>query len=49
LLRAALEIFSGKLIGLAGLPDSKEAREQLLKMHMKEILKANAQACITEF
>lgn len=26
-LRAALDIFNGKMVGLAGLPDQKEARE----------------------
>ena len=48
-LRAALEIFSGKIIGLAGLPDQKEKRELLLREHMKQILISNITACIREF
>lgn len=48
-LRAALEIFNGKMIGLAGLPDQKEAREMELKEKMKDLLRENIDACIAEF
>lgn len=48
-LRAALEIFSGKIIGLAGLPDQKEKREQLLRQHMKDLLRNNMANCIRDF
>ena len=48
-MRAALEIFNGKMIGLAGLPDQKEAREMELKEKMKDLLRENIDACIAEF
>jgi predicted HicB family RNase H-like nuclease len=48
-LRAALEIFSGQIIGLAGLPDQKEKREQLLRQHMKDLLRNNMANCIRDF
>lgn len=48
-LRAALDIYSGKMIGLAGLPDSKEKREQLMRDRMKDLLNQNVNACIKEF
>jgi hypothetical protein len=38
-LRAALDIFNGKMVGLAGLPDQKESREQLLRDKMKDLLR----------
>jgi hypothetical protein len=38
-LRAALEIFNGRMVGLAGLPDSKEKREKLLRERMKDLLR----------
>lgn len=48
-LKAALDIFNGKMIGLAGLPDQKEQREQLMRERMKDLLKQNINACIDEF
>ena len=48
-LKAALDIFNGKMIGLAGLPDSKEKREQLMRESMKDLLKQIINACIKEF
>jgi hypothetical protein len=48
-LRAALEIFNGRMVGLAGLPDSKEKREKLLRERMKDLLRENMDACIREF
>ncbi len=48
-LRAALEIFNGKMVGLAGLPDDKLKREALLRQRMKDLLKENIDACIREF
>ena len=38
-LRAALEIFNGRMVGLAGLPDSREKREKLLRERMKDLLR----------
>jgi len=38
-LRAALDIFSGKKVGLAGLPDSREQREVMLRSKMKDLLR----------
>jgi hypothetical protein len=35
-LRAALDIYNGKMIGLAGIPDHKEKREQMLRDEMKD-------------
>ena len=48
-LRAALDIYNGKLIGLAGIPDQKETREQMLRDEMKELLRENIDSCIKEF
>jgi hypothetical protein len=48
-LKAALDIFNGKMIGLAGLPDQKEKREQLMRERMKDLLRQNINACIKEF
>jgi len=48
-LRAALDIFNGKMVGLAGLPDQSEARESQLKERMKDLLRENIDACIKEF
>jgi len=48
-LRAALEIFNGKMVGLAGLPDSREKREIMLRERMKDLLRQNIDACIQEF
>lgn len=38
-LKAALDIFSGRMIGLAGLPDQKEKREELMRERMKDLLR----------
>ncbi len=38
-LRAALDIFNGKMIGLAGIPDHKDTREKLLREEMKDLLR----------
>ena len=38
-LRAALDIFNGKMTGLAGIPDQREAREQMLRDEMKDLLR----------
>ena len=46
LLRAALDIYNGKLIGLAGIPDHKETREHMLRQQMKELLNENIDSCI---
>lgn len=48
-LRAAIDIFNGKMVGLAGLPDQKEARESQLRERMKDLLRENIDACIKEF
>jgi hypothetical protein len=48
-LKAALDIFFGKKVGLAGLPDSKEQREIMLRSRMKDLLRQNINACIKEF
>lgn len=48
-LRSALDIFNGKIVGLAGLPDNKESREQLLREKMKDLLRQNIDTCIREF
>lgn len=48
-LRAALDIYNGKMVGLAGLPDQKEKREVILRERMKDLLKDNIDACIKEF
>ena len=48
-LRAAVDIFNGKMVGLAGLPDQKEAREYYLRESMKDLLRENIDACIKEF
>lgn len=48
-LRAALDIYNGKLIGLAGIPDQKDTREQMLRDEMKELLRENIDSCIKEF
>ena len=48
-LRAALDIFNGKMIGLAGIPDHKETREQMLRDEMKDLLRENIDSCIKEF
>ena len=48
-LRAALDIYNGKLIGLAGIPDHKETREQMLRDEMKDLLRENIGSCIREF
>jgi len=48
-LRAALDIYSGKMVGLAGLPDQQEKREVMLRERMKDLLKENINACIKEF
>lgn len=42
----ALDIFNGKMVGLAGLPDEQEARQHLLREHMKELLRLNINTCI---
>lgn len=38
-LRASLDIFNGKMTGLAGLPDQKETREEALHEKMKHLLR----------
>jgi hypothetical protein len=38
-LRASIDIYRGKMVGLAGLPDEKYAREELLRESMKELLR----------
>ena len=48
-LRAALDIYSGKMVGLAGLPDQRDKREIMLRARMKDLLKDNIDACIREF
>ena len=48
-LRAALEIFNGKMVGLAGLPYDKLKIEALLRYIMKDLLKENINACFREF
>ena len=48
-LRAALDIFSGKIRGLAGIPDQKDIREHKLQERMKELLRENIDDCIKEF
>ena len=48
-LRAALDIYNGKMNGLAGLPDSKEQREKLMRERMKDLLKQLVGGCIKEF
>ena len=35
-LRAALDIFNGRMVGLAGLPDQQEAREYQLRERMED-------------
>lgn len=48
-LKAAVDIFNGKMVGLAGLPDEQEAREYQLKERMKDLLRENIDSCIKEF
>ena len=48
-LRAALDIYYGRMVGLAGLPDQKEKREVMLRERMKDLLRENINACIIEF
>ena len=48
-LRAAVDIYTGKMVGLAGLPDQREKREILLRERMKDLLKENIETCIIEF
>ena len=48
-LRAALDIYNGKMVGLAGLPDQREKREVMLRERMKDLLRENINACIQEF
>lgn len=48
-LRAALDIYNGKMVGLAGLPDQKEKREVVLRERMKDLLRENINACIQEY
>jgi len=48
-LREALEIFSGRMVGLAGVPDEKERRESYFREEMKHLLRENINACIKEF
>ena len=48
-LRAALDIYTGKIPGLAGLPDQREKREIMLRERMKDLLKENIDTCIIEF
>lgn len=48
-LRAALDIYSGKMVGLAGLPDQQEKRQLLLRERMKDLLRENINVCIKEF
>lgn len=48
-LRTALDIFTGKIVGLAGLPDQREERESQLRERMKDLLRENIDACIKEF
>lgn len=48
-LRAALDIYCGRMTGLAGLPDQREKREVMLRERMKDLLKENIDACIQEF
>ena len=38
-LRAALDIFNGKMIGLSGIPDHKETREKMFRDEMKHLLR----------
>ena len=40
-LRAAHEIYRGKIVGLAGLPDEGQKRAVVLRESMKELLKEN--------
>ena len=37
------------MVGLAGLPDEVEAREHVLREHMKELLHRNLDTCIKDF
>ena len=48
-LRASLDIYNGKIMGLAGLPDYREKREIMLRESMKDLLKENIDICIREF
>lgn len=48
-LRAALDIYNGKISGIGGLPDVKETREEMLREKMKSLLRQNIDACIKEF
>lgn len=48
-LRAALDIYNGKMTGLAGLPDQVEERQSMLREKMKNLLRENIDACIREF
>jgi hypothetical protein len=48
-LRAAVDIYNGKLIGLAGIPEYKETREQMLRDEMKDLVRENIGSCIREF
>jgi hypothetical protein len=48
-LRNALDIYNGKMIGLAGLPDQKEQRESMMRERMKDLIKQNVNAVIKEF
>jgi len=45
-LRASIDIYTGKIIGFGGLPDSKDRREKILRQSMMDLLKENIDACI---
>lgn len=42
-LKAALEVYSGEIKGLARVPDEKEVREGLLGGFMKDLIKESVQ------
>lgn len=48
-LSLALDIFTCKKIGLAGLPDHQEARQNLMRERMRDLVQHNVNACIKEF
>ena len=48
-IKASLDIYDGKMVGLAGLPDQKENREHMLRERMRDLLRENIDSCIREF
>jgi hypothetical protein len=48
LLMCALDIYNGKIVGLAGLPDIAEKRQILVGDRMHELIKLNVNACIKQ-